>query len=418
MRTAAVFLLLVSTLGSAEQVTFRRAIELALRGSNRLAMADADRDRARQEYLRARNLFLPQAAVGSGLAYSSGFPLSLEGSAPSVINVQSQQFLWNPAQRDFLKAARVEADAAARQGEDRRQDVILETALLYTELDKLSAAANVLRQQEAAARTLEDVARQRAQEGVDAPVAVTRARLNAARLRLRLAQAEGAADVLRLRLSQLTGVQDFQTVAESIPALPGPTQDDLRARALENSSAIRLAAAEAEARELRARGEGKALLPSADLVGQYALLSRHNNYDEFYRRFQRHNGTVGLVFRFPFLNLAQRASAGAAQAEAVKARRNVDFVKDQVSSETLRLQRALRQLSAARDVARLEYELANSEAEAAVARDASVPERETARLRATESYSAFLDAEFELMRTQLQLMRHVGELEAWVGNAR
>src|SRR5215831_20450320 len=82
---------------------FRTAIELAIRNSAATGIARADAQRARANYLQTRDLFLPQVTVGSGLAFSYGFPLSLEGSAPSILDVNTQEFLLNSAQRQFMK---------------------------------------------------------------------------------------------------------------------------------------------------------------------------------------------------------------------------------------------------------------------------------------------------------------------------
>ncbi|MGH9508698.1 MAG: hypothetical protein ACRD2M_02080, partial [Terriglobales bacterium] len=82
---------------AADPVPFRRAIELAVTHSNPMAAANADQSRAQNAYQEARNLFLPQMVLGSGLAATYGFPLSIEGAAPSIINVNSQQYLFNPA---------------------------------------------------------------------------------------------------------------------------------------------------------------------------------------------------------------------------------------------------------------------------------------------------------------------------------
>src|SRR5262249_34455496 len=76
---------------------FRTAIELALKNSAASGIARADTQRARSNYVQARDLFLPQITLGSGLAFSYGFPLSLEGSAPSIVDLNSQQFLFNAA---------------------------------------------------------------------------------------------------------------------------------------------------------------------------------------------------------------------------------------------------------------------------------------------------------------------------------
>src|SRR5262245_31571394 len=77
--------------------TFEPALELAMQRGGTMAIAAADQIRARQSYLEARNAFVPMVNLGSGLAASYGFPLSLEGSAPAVIRVTTQSNLYNPA---------------------------------------------------------------------------------------------------------------------------------------------------------------------------------------------------------------------------------------------------------------------------------------------------------------------------------
>ena len=76
-------------------------------------------------------------------------------------------------------------------------------------------------------------------------------------------------------------------------------------------------------------------------MGQYALLSRFNNYDQFFLKFQRNNVTAGVAIRFPFFNPVQRAAAEVAKADANKSRKEAQNVKDQVSTETLKLQRSV-----------------------------------------------------------------------------
>src|SRR5437764_11595074 len=113
------------------QLPFRTAIELALKNSTTTAIAHADRERARAGYQQAHDLFLPQVTLGSGLAFSYGFPLSLEGSAPAVFNVNTQQSLFNRAQQQFVKAAKNERATTEALNADRRNEVITETAVDY-----------------------------------------------------------------------------------------------------------------------------------------------------------------------------------------------------------------------------------------------------------------------------------------------
>ncbi|MBZ5646666.1 MAG: TolC family protein [Acidobacteriia bacterium] len=422
MRVLRIVLVCVILLGTAraEPIPFRRAIELALQHSGVTAIAAAEQLRAQQSYLELRNLYLPQVVVGSGLGYTNGFPLSLEGAAPAIFNVTTQQYVLNLANRDFMRAARTEWDATKFRKQDSRDQVMQETALTYIQLDQLVSEISVLRQQQQATAKAEDITRQRIQEGVDSQVELTRAQLSTARVRMRLAETQGSADLLRLRLAQLTGLpaDSIETMPESIPDLPAPPQDaDAIPRSTSSSPAVQLADAQAKAQEIRARGEHKQLLPMIDLAGQYAVLARFNNYDQFFLRFQRNNVTVGAEIRFPILNFSQRAHAEAADAEAIKARRQADGVREQVATETLKLQRLVRQLIVARDIAKLEHQLSLADVDAVGAKieagAATLRDQENARASEHDKYAAYLNASFELQKAQLAFLRATGGLENW-----
>ena len=131
-------------LALAESLPLQRAIELALAHSTASAIASADVQRTYASYREIRNNYLPQLIVGSGLGYSYGFPLSLEGAAPSLVNVVTQSTVFNPAQRQFMNAARTEWQASQLQGKDQRNAVIQDVALSYAELAKWEARLNRL----------------------------------------------------------------------------------------------------------------------------------------------------------------------------------------------------------------------------------------------------------------------------------
>ncbi len=412
--------LLTSFLAHAEPLSFRRVIEMAVAHSAEMGGSFADQSRAHDAYREARSAFIPMVTAGSGLAATFGFPLSIEGSAPSVVSVNSQSFLLNSAQRDFIKATRQEWLAAIAQTADRRSQVVLEAAITYVQLDALSTRLRILRQQQDAVDKAKFIVTQRVQEGVDSHLELTKANLDSARVRMKIVESQTAVDVLRERLAQLTGIpaSSIETSTESIPKLPEVRQEDnLIPRALDSSAALKAADQRVTAQLFRASGEHKQLRPAADLVGQYGLFARYNNYDQYFRKFQQHNGTIGLAIRIPFLNFAQRAHADAADAEVVKAKRDAETVKNQVSSETLKLQRTVAQLAAAKEVARLEYEVAQANFDAMQARVESgtvtLRDQQTAQADASDRYAAYLDAGFELDKTQLQLLRATGELENW-----
>jgi outer membrane protein TolC len=406
--------------GKDKPMAFRTAIELALKNSATTGLSQADLQRARSVVRQTRDVFLPQMVAGSGLGGSYGFPLSLEGAAPSIFNVNFQGALINLAQRNYVKAAKSDVEVTTAQNADRRNDVIMETALDYVQLDLLDSSLTIQKEQQQSAQKFQDIVAQRIQAGLDSQVEGTRAKLAGARTRLDIAQTQAAADQLRLRLSQLTGlpVTAIQTSTETIPEMPAVAQDqDLPDEAVKNNPVVKVADAAAQAKEFRAQAERKQLYPAIDFVGQYAVLARFNNYDQFFQKFQRNNVTAGVAIRFPFFNPMQRAAADAAKADAVKSRKEAQTVKEQVSTETLKLQRSIEQLAAAREVAQLEHQLAQSDIESAHAKiesgAASIKDEENARVAEHERYTAYLNSSFELDRAQIQLMRQIGQLETW-----
>ena len=235
-----------------------------------------------------------------------------------------------------------------------------------------------MRETQADVNKMEAAVIQRVKEGVDSEVEGTKSRLSSARVRLRIAEAQGAADVLREHLSKLTGLPaaSIETDPDSIPAPPAPaTAEDAPKAAADSSPSVQAAVEHARPQTLRAHGAHRALWPSVDFAAQYALLSKFNNFENYYipskpctvagvsvlcvtNNFQQNNATVGVSIRFPLFNSSQRARAQTADADALKDSKQAEAAKNQDSEETLRLQRSVTQLQAAHDVAELESEIA------------------------------------------------------------
>jgi outer membrane protein TolC len=418
--------LLISSCGMlvAEQLPLKHAVELALVHSTTMEASHIDEQRAFASYHEARNQYLPQLTLGSGLGKSYGYPLTLEGSAPSIVNTTAQSALINPALRDFVRAARTEWQESTVHTKDQRQQVIQDTVLSYAELSKWENLMTHLSDQYEDALKMEELVNKRVLAGVDTPLIRNQARLNAARVYLHISQAQGAIDVLRNRLSQLTGLPAtaIETVPDSIPELPEVKQEDnFAAKAAQESPLIQIADIHATALGFRARGEHRAMWPSVDFAAQYALLATFNNYQQFFQphSFQENNATVGVEIRFPFLNPSQHAHAQAADAAALHARKDVEATRNQVSEQTLKLQRSVEQLSAAQQVVDLEYQIAKSNLDATQTRvdsgSATLHDLDDARNQANERYDALQDTNFELQRARISLLRATGELEAWLG---
>jgi outer membrane protein len=428
MRTSSCFLpltlIFVSIAASAqESLPFRRAIELALAHSTELAISQADEGRAKGYYREARFTFIPKATVGSDIGYAYGFPLSLEGAAPTIFNVSAQSSVFNAAFKSFSNAAKTEWEISRIQTKDARDQVIVDTALLYIELNRWEERLPILQSEMKVAQDIGYAVGERIKAGVDSPVEATKAKLTEAQMRVHMAEAEGSIDVLRTRLSQITGApaSSIHTERDSIPVIAEETPaGDLPARVTESSLGVEIAKQNAFAKELRAKGEHRMFYPSADFATQYGVIeSSLTNFEQFFvpGSFKSQNVTFGLLLRLPFLDMAQKGRAAAADAEALRARKEADQAKHKAALDAVKMQHNVQELLAARDVAQLRYELAQNELDAAHARmqaeAATQRELQNAALESAERSLDRINAEFQLQQAQVQLYRVTGELQQW-----
>ncbi|MGB8013265.1 MAG: TolC family protein [Terriglobales bacterium] len=425
LRSTTLLAFLVSAVliaAQAEPLPLERAIRLALAHSTTSVIASADVQRTFASYREMRNNYIPQLMIGSGLGWTYGYPLSIGGSGPALANAVTQSSVFNPAQKQFLGAAKAEWHASEFQSKDQRDAVIQDVALTYAELAKWEARLQRLQQDEAQARQMEQAVAERLQAGVDSSTDLNKAKLIAARVRLHRAEARGNSDVLRRHLATLTGIpaSTIEIAPETIPALPPVAQeDDLSQKAIASSPAIKIAEQRSLAESMRASGEHRSLLPSIDFSAQYSRFSTFNHYAEYLPKgtFQPDNAAIGVSLRIPLFNASQRARADAAEAEALKAKKQAEAARDQVAEDTLKLQRAAEQLEAAREVAQLEYQLAQSGLEAAQtrieAKTGTLHELADATVQAAERFLLFQDADFEYQRVRLNLLRATGDLENW-----
>jgi outer membrane protein TolC len=286
-------------------MTLRQAVDTALKQNPDLVLARLDVERARQAVHVARDPFAPRIVVGSGLAYSNGFPLSIEGAAPSIVQANATQFLFNRQQQYAVAQARENARGALLGAEAKREEIAYRSAVLYLDAERAARIGELAARD---ARSLEQVfavVEAQVREGRALPLAEKQAALNLARARqsAESLEADRASVENTLAVALGFGAQDRvqAIVAERVaPELPATEEEAIQA-ALASNKEIRQLESQIAAKGLEMRGERAARLPRADLVAEYAILARFNNYDEFFRRFQRNNVQLGVSLQLPLL---------------------------------------------------------------------------------------------------------------------
>jgi outer membrane protein TolC len=327
----------------------------------------------------------------------------------------------NFAQRDFVRAARNDVEATHFDRASKRDDVILETATAYVDLDMALRKLKALGDAAHAANRAEFITSERLKEGLDSQLDLKKAQLNIAKVNMHVAEAQTSADVARQRLARLTGLPagSVETVSSSIPASPEIGQDeDLPARAARDNPVVQLAQQKVISAQLRARAETRVLYPSIDIASQYERLSSTlNNYAQYYKTFTPNSFAIGLSFRIPVTDFAQHAKANAAAADLLLARQQAQMTHDRVAEDVLQMQRSLRQIAAASDVARLEYEVTQAAIDAVRAKlatgEANARDQENALIDSSQRFFSYLDAQLQLTRATMQLMRQTGDIGNW-----
>lgn len=400
-----------------EVLTLKRAVTLALQNSRDLALARIQYTVARNEAGVNRAEFHPNLYTGSGAAYTSGFPSTPGGQAPSVFNLAYDQAVFNPALRGQLRAAEDRAENRRLELDRTRDAVIVRAATAYLELAKVRHSLELLRAERVSEQKILDLIRDRAAAGMELPIEVTRGELALARIEQHVVQFEGRDQIVSEQLRIMTGLsagQALEVQPEELLAMPEQGAGELTEAAVQNSLLVKEAENERSAREHLLKGEQGGYWPTVNLIGQYAVLSKFNNYTDFYKTFRRNNVTVGVEVKIPVFSTKTSANVALARSHLTEAELALGARRQDVRLEVEQRLQNVRELDAGREVARLDLKLAQESLAMVQERfntgRAPLRELEQARLEESDKWVAFLDADFARQKEQLSLLQTTGQL--------
>ena len=403
------------------RITLREAVDLALSNNRNIQIAQAGVDRAAAEHEEARSIFRPQVFFGSGLAATKGFPLSIEGSAPAIFQVSTSQALFDPNLRNLERQAGQMAQAAGKSLVETQDQIVAETVLTYLDLDRSRQSLKYLRSETETLEAAEQITADRVEAGLELPLEGTRAQLSTARSRSQLAALENQISLLEFRLRDMTGIAQSEPIVTQTAEVPSLAADEtvegLIARALGNYPGLRALDEEVLAKEFQVRSEQGSRWPRINLVGQYGLFSKINNYDQYFQRFERNNATFGVSIVLPvYQREGYNARLSKAQAELAEARYRREETRAIVSRQVREMWGAIQQQAAVRTVRRLELELARKTLDAVLAQyeEGRVNRLivEQSRVEENRAWVNLLNADFDAERARLELWRLTGEIRA------
>lgn len=400
-----------------EKLTLRQAVTLALQNSRDLKLARLQYAVALNEAGVDRAAFRPNIYTGAGYVYTYGFPALPGGGPPSLFQLNYDQSIFNPLLKGQQKAAEDRANNQKLEIDRMQDDVILRTATAYLELAKVRHSLDLVRDEQESAQKILEVTRQRVAANQELPIEVTRAELAVARIREKIIKLNNRNDILSQQIRNLTGISDSQSVEVETeePVFATDQQEaEMVNLAFQSDRGILEAENERSAREHILRGAHLSYWPTIDLVGQYSILSKFNNYGEFYKTFERNNLNVGAVISIPLFAAKTSANVALAKSQLQVAELAVGNKRQEVRLDVQQKTRNVAEFDATREVARLDLKLAQESVELVQARfdqgRATLQEIEQARLDESDKWVAFLDADFAREQAQLTLLQATGQL--------
>jgi len=401
-------------------LTLKRAVELSLANSKDIQLARLQVQAAQDTAQITRSDFLPNLYAGSGAGYTYGLPETPGGRPPAIFSITYTQDILNGPLRGLAKEQQEQVNAQRAVLEDTKNLVMVRVASGYLELVKVRHALELLRAEKDSADKIVDVTKEREGEGFELPVEVTKAQLTRAQVQERILQLEGRQDELEVYLRNQLGLAAEQPLEVTPEDLPGAAEQEganLIALATQSNTSLLAAESDVKGKELRLQGEKRGYWPTLQLVTIYDVLAKYNfnNYTNITQSFQYNNLNAGVNINVPIFSAKTRANVALAQVNLAAAKINLSNMRTQVSADVRQKSRKVQQADAAKEVARLELQLAQQNVAVLQSQfgegKVNLRDVEKARLDENEKWMGYLDANFRRQQAQLELLKTAGQLD-------
>lgn len=411
------------------QISLSTAVDLAVKNSPAVRAAQASVQRAMGGVSEARDAYIPNFVFGANPGYVYGYPLGY----PSLFQANSQSILFSYSQPDYIRSAREGVKSATFALKNTEQQVALDVALDYVQLNHDLAEVAALDEEKSYADGLVQIEGERVGAGVDPQMNELQAELTSAQIDAKRIHLENDADDMRQKIGDLTGLptQGLTTENSSVPAVDAGTlaggEDQ---QSVESNPGVAAAYANAKSKLYAAWGDDRQnLRPLISFGAQYSLFEKFANYTQYFPNgLQYNNAAIGVVVTLPFFDATRRAKARESAADADKAAADADASKNVLSEQTSAMRHALRELAAQQKVNQLQSELAQAQLQTVEAQfthgtgspnaaPVTPKEEQQAHIDEREKYEDVLDANFSLLKVQLNLLRVTGQLDNWLKSA-
>jgi outer membrane protein len=150
--------------------TLQQALAIASRQNPDVALARLDERRAQENIKIVHDPFTPKIYAGSGMAYTYGYPNSIQGNAPSIVDIRTDMAIYNKPRSYQVAAARENARGMQIDAQERADEVAYRTASLFLDAEQAVKQRQTLTDQLPTLRQVAEVMQSRVSEGAELPV--------------------------------------------------------------------------------------------------------------------------------------------------------------------------------------------------------------------------------------------------------
>ena len=413
LTTAAVF-------AEVHPLTLRQAVDVALKENPDLVLSRLDQLKAQAAIRIAKDPFVPKLYAGSGLAKVWGYPTSIEGSAPSIIQTRTDMSIYNRPKSYELARVRETARGAEIDTQSKTDQIAYQTAILFLDTQQMARSAQSLQLELESLNRVSSAVSVQVEEGRQLPIENKHAAVDLARANQRLSALNGDLDYSEASLAVVLGYSASDRVQpreEERGAFEVPESEQAASDlALQNNKDIRKIESQLQAKGFEVKEAQAARLPVVDLVAQYALFAK-SNYENFFTRFQRNNGEVGVSIQIPILTgSASKGLSAQAQTDILELRTQLSQTRNRIELDTQKSYQELQKAASLQEVARLDLDYTRDQVSLLLAQlgegRATQQQLDNARLTEQEKWIAFYDAQHAVENARLDLLRQTGTLQA------
>jgi outer membrane protein TolC len=232
---------------------------------------------------------------------------------------------------------------------------------------------------------------------------------------------EDERDAAEISLAVALGFPAEDRIIPATEDRPAPempvSQETAIQSALESNKELRQLQSQVASKQIEMRAEKASKWPRADLVAQYGLFAKFNNYSQYFNNFQRNNGEIGASFQLPVLaGAAVNAEVAQSEIDLVRIKAEMANVRNRIATDLQTAMRDVNKAQSASEVARLDLDVAREQVAVDLAQmqegRLGVRVMEEARIAENSKWIVLYDAQYALEKARWNVLRLTGQVQA------